>query len=150
MAWNIFKKKDDKSASTPSVPAKAPLQQEGRSPAVSKPRKSDAKTDEAAPALRRKGVMFSVSADTLFIRPIATEKSLNKSRLGVYAFEVKKDATKIVIKKAFFNLYGVMPTGVRVMNRQGKIMRFGRREGQRKDWKKALITVPKGTTIDIG
>lgn len=139
MAWNIFKKKDKKAASAPSVPTDAP-----------KPRQNDAKADEGETASRRKGALFSVQADTIFIRPIATEKSLNKNRLGVYAFEVKKNATKIEIKKAFFNLYGVMPTGVRVMNRCGKAMLFGRRKGKRKDWKKALITVLKGTTIDIG
>lgn len=149
MAWNIFKKKNEKVASAPSVSVKESSQPVGSS-AASKPRQNDANTDKGETSPRRKGALFSVPADTLFIRPLATEKSLNKNRLGVYVFEVKKNATKIEIKKAFFNLYGVMPTGVRVMNRSGKAMLFGRRKGQRKDWKKTLITVPKGTTVDIG
>ncbi|MEK7122479.1 MAG: 50S ribosomal protein L23, partial [Patescibacteria group bacterium] len=88
-------------------------------------------------------------ADAIFVRPLVTEKSLGLARHDVYAFEVALRATKIEIKKAFANLYGIMPTGVRVARQQGKVVRFARREGRRRDSKKAFITVPKGTTIDI-
>lgn len=135
--WNIRKKKKDEGKAGDAVRAVAspvPVS------AVNAPPRS------SAPRVPAK---FPVSAQNIFIRPLSTEKSLQLARHDVYAFEVRPDATKITIKKAFANLYGTMPTGVRVANQQGKVVRFGRREGKRKDFKKAFIAVPKGTTIDI-
>ncbi|MBI4252930.1 50S ribosomal protein L23 [Candidatus Uhrbacteria bacterium] len=137
MAWNVFKKKGstpDASSASAAVPVDTQKEQR---PAVQK----------VVPA--KKVSRFSVSADAIFIHPLATEKALAAVRHDVYAFQVRTKATKIDIKKAFANLYGVMPTGVRTMRMDGKRVRFGRREGTRASWKKALITVPKGTTIDI-
>ena len=133
MAWNVFKKKtDEKTAETPQQVDVVPVEKTHASRSVAK-----------------KPGTFSVSADTIFIRPLATEKALSLVRSDVYVFEVATRATKIAIKKAFANLYGVMPTGVRVVISRGKVVRFGRREGRRKDSKKAYISVPKGTTIDF-
>lgn len=143
MAWNIFKKQKDamaarEEARTAAVPV--PLPGDDVSPRQSVPPRQ---------GLRGGAAKFPVSAQNIFIRPLVTEKSLMHARHDVYVFEVRPDATKITIKKAFANLYGTMPTGVRVAHQQGKVVRFGRREGKRKDWKKAFITVAKGTTIDI-
>lgn len=138
MAWNVFKKNN---ASIKDAEVSAP-----KKSATSGVVKDAPATGAVS---RKKMGTFPVAAYALLIRPLVTEKSLEAARHDVYAFQVKKDATKIEIQKAFSNLYGVMPLSVRTMNRQGKVVRFGRREGRRSDWKKALITVPKGTTIDI-
>lgn len=135
MAWNIFKKKSNEQsasvASEKAIPAPTTV-------AIAAP-----------PAPKKKHGAFPVSADTIFLRPLSTEKSLVLARHDVYVFEVALRATKIEIKKAFANLYGVMPVAVRVAHRSGKVVRFARREGRRRDSKKAYITVPKGTTIDL-
>jgi len=140
MAWNVFKKKDsDEVVKKPAIAKSVkPV-----SPVVTPVKVTDEK-DIQSP--RKK---FSVSEHSLFVRPIVTEKSLLLAGKHVYSFEVDKHATKIAVKKGFFNLYGVMPTGVRLMNMAGKDVRFGRMNGRRKDWKKALVSVPKDKTIDI-
>lgn len=137
MAWNVFKKKgsSDDAAVTPAASADTHKEQSALAPRKVMPAKNTAK--------------FSVSADAIFRHPLVTEKALAAARRDVYVFQVRTNATKIDIKKAFANLYGVMPTGVRIMRVAGKQVRFGGREGTRANWKKALITVPKGTTIDI-
>jgi large subunit ribosomal protein L23 len=129
MAWNIFKKNQQVAKDEPVKKIVQPTEEK-----VS-----------LAP-----GKKFPVSETALFVRPIVTEKSLRSAGEHVYVFEVVPRATKVNIKKAFYNLYGVMPLGVRVMNMAGKEVRFGQRKGVRKDWKKALITIPKDKTVDIG
>jgi large subunit ribosomal protein L23 len=42
-----------------------------------------------------------------------------------------------------------MPSDVRIMNVEGKRVRTGRNLGKRRDWKKAIVTLPKGKTIHI-
>lgn len=136
MAWNVFKKKTDEQNRALPEKVIAPLAT-ATIPDV-----------KPAPQAKKPGV-FPVSADALFFRPLATEKSLQLARHDVYVFEVAPRATKIEIGKAFANLYGVMPMAVRVAHKSGKVVRFARREGRRRDSKKAYITVPKGTTIDL-
>ncbi|GEM_PF-174767 len=138
MAWNVFKKSQSTDDTTPSS-------QKEKTAVVAK---------KVAPAREEKtvqlpGKKFSVRESAILVRPIVTEKSLIASGKHVYMFEVALRATKISIKKAFFNLYGVMPTGARTITMAGKEVRFGQRKGRRKDWKKAYITVPKDKTIDI-
>jgi len=87
--------------------------------------------------------------DTL-VRPIVTEKST--SFLGsdsVYAFEVSVDADKNRIKRAIESFYGVRVETVRTMVVRGKVKRFGRHFGKRKNWKKAYVTLADGETINV-
>lgn len=86
----------------------------------------------------------------VLIRPIVTEKSttwLGSDR--TYAFEVGTAANKIQIKKAVESFYGVDVDEVRTVNVRGKVKRFGRRFGKRKNWKKAYVTVSEGHSIPI-
>lgn len=87
--------------------------------------------------------------DTL-IRPLITEKSttwLGNER--TYAFEVGIDSNKVQIKKAVESFYGVSVEEVRTIVVRGKIKRFGRRYGKRKNWKKAYVTVAEGDSIPL-
>ena len=93
---------------------------------------------------------FPVGSNALLARPITTEKAMKLSAMGKYAFEVARGANKLSIRKAFFNAYGVMPSKIAVIRQEGKVVRYGRYAGKRRDVKKALITVPKGKHIDIG
>ena len=68
---------------------------------------------------------------------------------GQYTFYVSNDATKIDVKRAITEVYGVVPTRVHILNTDGKNVRFGRFIGRRTHTKKAIVTLPKGKTIAI-
>ncbi|MFB6181826.1 MAG: 50S ribosomal protein L23 [Candidatus Magasanikbacteria bacterium] len=85
----------------------------------------------------------------ILIRPIVSEKSARKEQDGKYTFEVSPDATKIDIKNAIKDNYSVKPKKVNTMNFQGKKKRFRFHEGETKDWKKAIVTLHEGETINI-
>ena len=90
-----------------------------------------------------------IDAYRVIFSPVITEKSTNAAMLNKYTFEVSVDANKIEIKKAFFNLYGVMPISVNLLMSKGKNIRFGKVKGRRKDSKKAIVALKKGQTIDL-
>lgn len=79
-------------------------------------------------------------------RPLVTEKA---TTLGHVMFEVAPHATKPQITDTIFALYGIVPTSVRIMNMRGRRVRWNNRKGQRKDWKKAIVTLPKGTSLNV-
>ena len=62
---------------------------------------------------------------------------------------VFKDATKDEIKAAVETLFNVKVEAVRTLNFQGKVRRTARGFGKRSDWKKAYVTLPEGTQLDI-
>lgn len=87
--------------------------------------------------------------DTL-IRPLVTEKTT--SQLGAestYAFEVGLRANKNDIKKAIESFYGVRVETVRTMVMRGKVKRYGRHHGKRRNWKKAYITLSDGDVLNL-
>ena len=92
---------------------------------------------------------ISKKALTVMVRPLVTEKTAQLSENNVMVFEVSKDANRVEIKNAFNELYGIVPVRVNVLNMRGKRTSFGRTAGKRKDWKKAIITLPKGVNLDI-
>ena len=66
-----------------------------------------------------------------------------------YFFEVDPAANKHEIQQAVEHFFGVKVTQVRTMNYRGKIKRMGRFSGKRADWKKAVVTLAEGDTIDL-
>ncbi len=90
---------------------------------------------------------------TLFrtiVRPIMTEKtSAAYQDRQEYTFEVASDANKLAIRAAIQKLFGVTVTGVQTMNVRGKSRRVGQSVGKRANWKKAIVTLKDGDTIDI-
>ncbi len=90
---------------------------------------------------------------TLFrtiVRPIMTEKtSAAYQDRQEYTFEVAPDANKLAIRAAIQKLFGVTVTGVQTMNVRGKSRRVGQSIGKRANWKKAIVTLKDGDTIDI-
>lgn len=89
------------------------------------------------------------AANQVILQPLVTEKSAIHQSVNQYSFVVDRDATKLTIKQAIKDLYGVAPVSVRVVNVQGKYVRFGRTTGRRQDWKKAIVTLPQGKSIQI-
>ena len=83
------------------------------------------------------------------VRPILTEKSSQAYQdRGEYTFEVHPEANKIAIKQAVEQLFGVKVTGVWTAQQRGKAKRMGRNVGRRNHWKKAIVKLREGDTID--
>ncbi len=86
-------------------------------------------------------------------KPILTEKMTTLGEKGQYAFEVEIGSNKIEIAKAVERRFSVTVTSVRTINYRGKnkvhFTRKGRFEGKRSAWKKAIVTLAKGQTIEL-
>ena len=84
------------------------------------------------------------------VRPIVTEQSSAAyQERGEYTFRVASDATKTGIRTAIEKLFGVKVTGVWTSNQRGKQRRVGQQVGRRPHWKKAIVKLRDGDTIDI-
>ena len=84
------------------------------------------------------------------VRPIVTEQSSAAyQERGEYTFRVASDATKTSIRNAVEKLFGVKVTGVWTSNQRGKARRVGKDAGRRPHWKKAVVKLKDGDTIDI-
>ena len=84
------------------------------------------------------------------VRPIVTEQSSAAyQERGEYTFRVASDATKTSIRAAVEQLFGVKVTGVWTSNQRGKARRVGQQIGRRPHWKKAVVKLRDGDTIDI-
>lgn len=83
-------------------------------------------------------------------QPVITEKSTMGSQYGQVTFLVPMDATKPKIRQAVEAIFGVKVTGVNTIVSKGKTKRFKGQLGFRSNEKKAIVTLEKGQTIDIG
>ncbi|MHA1569572.1 MAG: 50S ribosomal protein L23 [Alphaproteobacteria bacterium] len=81
--------------------------------------------------------------------PVITEKSTLGSEHGQVTFRVAMDASKPEIKAAIEELFGVKVKAVNTLRQKGKIKVFRGRRGKRPDYKKAIITLVEGQTIDV-
>lgn len=85
----------------------------------------------------------------VLVRPLITEKGTVLSGLNKYPFEVQMGANKIQIREAVELAFSVKVRDVNTMIMHGKLRRVGRNTGLTKDWKKAIVTLEPGQTIDI-
>ena len=84
------------------------------------------------------------------VRPLITEKtSAAFQDRGEYTFEVHPDASKPQIRQAIEDLFGVKVTDVWTSNQRGKEKRMGKTVGRRPSWKKAIVKLRQGDTIEI-
>lgn len=90
------------------------------------------------------------STKKIIRRPIITEKaSWMKEQSNKYVFEVEKKCNKIEIKKAVEDLFKVTVTDVRTYTTHGKIRSRGRFSGKRPDWKRAIVKLKDGDSIEF-
>jgi large subunit ribosomal protein L23 len=83
-------------------------------------------------------------------KPVITEKAVEaKESLNQVTFAVDTRATKLQIKAAVQTLFNVKVKDVRTMNNKGKKKRFGRHMGKRNDWKKAIVVLADGETLEF-
>lgn len=92
---------------------------------------------------------FFVQAESILRRLVMTSKAGKAGKYERYIFEVAPQANKIEIKKAFATLYGVSPLRVHTLVYKPQEVRFGRIKGQRKKWKKAVITIDEKKSVTI-
>ena len=94
--------------------------------------------------------MKSLTFQDIVLRPVVTEKTLKASeRSNTYTFRVREAANKIQIRDAIEHLFKVTVTDVRTQRYHGKRRRMGRSVGHTGNWKKALVRVRAGETIDF-
>ena len=113
--------------------------------------KSDAVRTEKAVEKKpvKKARVISTDLSGTIVRPLVTEKDAIIAHVGQYSFLVAPNANRVAVRAAIKAMYGVIPTSVNIQRVRGKFVRFGRTVGQRSDWKKAIVTLPKGKTIDV-
>ncbi len=90
----------------------------------------------------------------ILLKPIITEKmTAQGERLNRFAFVVNKNANKIQIKKAVEAMYGVTVEAVNTMiyagKRKSRYTRTGIIQGRTNSFKKAIVTLAEGDTIDF-
>lgn len=88
----------------------------------------------------------------VIVRPVVTERSMELSTNESdpqYAFIVAKDANKLEIKNAVEKLFKVSVAQVNTMNYRGKARRVGRHLGKRPAYKKAIVRLADGESIDV-
>jgi large subunit ribosomal protein L23 len=90
------------------------------------------------------------NARSIIIRPLVTEKSSRiREAENKYVFSVAPDANKVDIKRAVQEIFNVKVKSVKTAVVHGKVKRLGVYEGKRPDWKKAVVTLEPGQTIDL-
>lgn len=89
------------------------------------------------------------SAYEVIIRPIVSERSFDLMGENKYTFEVAKSAPKEEIASAVEKLFGVHVVKVNTMNVNGKTKRVRYVAGQTRSWKKAVVTIREGETIEL-
>ena len=87
---------------------------------------------------------------SIILRPLVTEKGSKLRETGnKYLFSVAPDANRIEIKRAVQDIFHVKVKNVTTMVVHGKVKRMGVFEGKRPDWKKAIVTLEEGQSIDL-
>jgi large subunit ribosomal protein L23 len=81
--------------------------------------------------------------------PHITEKATLVSEYNQVTFKVAVDATKPAIAHAIEHLFKVKVTKVNTVRMDGKVKRFRGIMGRRPDWKKAVVTLAEGDSIDV-
>ncbi|MGM0414090.1 MAG: 50S ribosomal protein L23 [Bacillota bacterium] len=90
------------------------------------------------------------NARDIIISPLISEKTMKlMEENNAYTFKVAKKANKIQIRQAIEDIFSVRVVKVNTMNMKGKRKRLGFTEGKRPDWKKAIVRLEDGDSIEI-
>ena len=90
-----------------------------------------------------------MEARDILIKPIITEKTTALMEERKYTFRVPLVATKVEIRQAVEQIFKVKVQAVNTMRYEGKMKRLGRTQSRRSDWKKAVVTLKPGETIEL-
>lgn len=90
-----------------------------------------------------------MDARDILIRPMITEHTTDLMAEGKYVFIVDKRSNKIQIADAVEEIFNVKVEKVNTINVKGKVKRRGRIVGKRNDYKKAIVKLAEGETIEF-
>ena len=93
--------------------------------------------------------MKQLQAYDVVVAPVITEKSTNVSDHNQVIFKVRDTASKPDIKAAVEVLFNVKVKAVNTLNRKGKNKVFRGHRGRQGDYKKAIVTLEEGYSIDV-
>ena len=93
-------------------------------------------------------IISSERSLSLIKSPIMTEKSTNLNQFNKYSFVVSKSSNSIEIKQAIENIFKVKVEKVNTIVVRGKVKSFKGSTGYKNDYKKAIVTLAEGNTID--
>ncbi len=85
----------------------------------------------------------------IIIRPVISEKSYEMIEQNRYTFEVAKTASKPQIATAIAEIFDVTVSKVNTINVTGKPRRVRAAKGKTRDWKKAVVTLKEGDSIEF-
>ena len=90
-----------------------------------------------------------MDASQVIIRPVVSEKSYVLAAADRYTFRVHPDAHKTQVRQAVEELFGVKVQAVNIIQVRSKPKRRGLVRGRRPGWKKAIVQLREGETIEI-
>lgn len=90
-----------------------------------------------------------VKASDVLIAPVMAEKAIAGQKFNQYVFKVSPRANKIDIAKEIKKIHNVKVLGVNIVNVSGKERRVGKTMGFKSGFKKAIITLEKGQSIEL-
>ncbi len=90
-----------------------------------------------------------MEARDILIRPLITERTTDLMTEGKYVFVVDKRANKIQIADAVKEIFNVKVEDVNTVNVKGKTKRMGRTSGKTASYKKAIVKLAAGETIEF-
>ena len=85
----------------------------------------------------------------IIIRPVISERAMDMQSYNRYTFEVAKSANKIEIAHAVEEIFGVTVLKVNTSNVKAKPKRVRYRQGYTRTWKKAVVTLVDGDSIEL-
>ena len=87
---------------------------------------------------------------TKLLAPLITEKTASQAdKLNQYTFKVKPSMTKKEILDTIETYFEVSVQNVSTINYQGKVKKFGQKVGKRVAWKKAIVKLKNGDTLNF-
>jgi large subunit ribosomal protein L23 len=92
---------------------------------------------------------MSLHPNEVLLAPVVSEKSYSLITDRKYTFKVHQDAHKTQVRQAVEELFGVKVASVNIAHVQSKPKRRGMFRGRRPGWKKAIVELREGETIEI-
>ena len=89
------------------------------------------------------------TAYDIIIKPVITEQSMEATEDKKYVFQVAIDANKVEIKKDVEEIFGVKVVRVNTLTVKPKTKRVRYVAGKTRSWKKAIVTLAEGDTIEV-
>jgi large subunit ribosomal protein L23 len=92
---------------------------------------------------------MSLHPNEVLLAPVVTEKAYTGVEIGKYSFRVHPDAHKTQVRQAVEELFDVKVERVNILKVREKPKRRGMQKGTKPGWKKAVVQLRAGDTIEI-